>query len=181
MNDMSLSRLYRRLASAQPLPEMEGTDLAAVASADAQSSGLSARHQDAVVAKLAGSTKYADLARMLRALEPASEALATDVSGSRRSAHAPRGRELRPAAGARRHQGHLRWAGVAAACFAFAIGVGTWRSIESRHQAVVAQSAPSATDRIFASNDRIFSDAGSNGAHSQHHDEVFRGGFAAGG
>lgn len=179
MNDMSLSSLYRRLASAQPLPEIEGTDLAAVASA--QASGLSARHQDAVVAKLAGSAKYADLARMLRALEPASEALAADVGGVRRNAHAPRGRELRPAAGARRHQGHLRWAGVAAACFAFAIGVGTWRSIESRHQAAVAQSASPAADRIFASNDRIFSDARSGGESRQHRDEVFRGGFAAGG
>jgi len=178
MNDMSLSRLYRRLASARPQPELDGADLAAVVSGDAQA-GLSARHRDAVVAKLAESAKYADLARMLRALEPVSAGLAADVAGCRRAAHPIRGRELRLAGGARRHPGFLRWAGAAAACLAVAIGVGTWRTLESERPQAGVQ-AP-AQDRIFASNDRIFASSADHARPARTHregDVVFRGGFA---
>ncbi|GAA0718326.1 hypothetical protein [Dokdonella soli] len=189
MKDMSLSSLYRRLVSARPQPDVDAADLVAVVSADEGSGELSARHRDAVVEKLAASPQHADLARMLRALKPASEALATSMNEHRHGAHPLRAREQqRLAAGARRgHVHRLRWAAGLAACLAVALGVFAWHHEDGQHlmTAGTARTAP-LPDRIFTSSDRIFASSSGEAGHgeSARHgggDEVFRGRFSAGG
>ena len=178
MNEMSLSRLYRRLVSARPQPAIDASDLT-------DGSEMSQPRREALAAKLASSTEYADLARMLGALEPVSRALAEDVAAERRvAAHPARVRELRPAAGARRsHARHLRWAGAMAACLAVALGLWSGR-VDQRgplHVASTAKPAASA-DRIFTSSDSIFSSSSEarNERPNRHDkgDEVFRASFS---
>ncbi|HEY6942405.1 MAG TPA: hypothetical protein VI238_13165 [Dokdonella sp.] len=143
MNDMSLSRLYRRLAAERPaLPE-------------------------------------AELGRLLRELEPESEALAAAVAALRRPAHPVRPRGHRFAAA--RRPAALRWVGSLAACCALVVGAfalhghraGRWHDVAS---STVSAPAP---DRIFSSNDRIFA---SNLPHeSPRSDELFKTDFSSGG
>ncbi len=182
MNDMSLSRLYRRLVSSCPQPDVEAADL--VSAADDGAQALSERHRDAVVAKLAASTKHADLTRMLRALKPESEALANGVGEQRRAAHPQRAREQRAAAGARRGHLHgLRWAAGMAACLAVVLGLWSREHGDVAQGVVAGAKSTALPDTIFASNDRIFStvDDSRHRGSSSHRDEVFRGGFAVGG
>lgn len=156
MNGLSLSRLHRRMTAARPRPAIDAVDLADGLPADES-------QRDALAAKLAASPAHADLARMLRALEADSQALARDVAVARRRsiAHVVPLREARPAAGARRSQGHrlqghrLRWAGAMAASLAVALGL--WAEHGRRHEpAVAAQAVAPQSDRIFASHDVIF-------------------------
>jgi len=184
MNDMSLSRLYRRLVSSRPQRDVEAADLVAAAADGAQA--LSERHRDGVVARLADSPKYADLTRMLRALAPESEALATEVAGQRRAAHPQRAREQRHSAGARRGrlQG-LRWAAGMAACLAVVLGLWSREHADVSQGVVAGARSTTLPDTIFASNDRIFSTVDDSrhrdsGLHRRG-DEVFSGGFAVGG
>lgn len=183
MNDMSLSRLYRRLVSSRPQPDVEAADLVSVADDGARA--LSERHRDAVVAKLADSARHADLTRMLRALKPESEALATSVGEQRRAAHPQHARGQRPAAGARRGHLHgLRWAAGMAACLAVVLGLWSREHADVAQGVVAGSRTTTLPDTIFASNDRIFStvdDSRHRGAPSHRGDEVFRGGFAVGG
>jgi hypothetical protein len=178
MNEMSLSRLYRRLVSARPQPVIDAADLT-------DAGEMSQPRREALAAKLASSTEYADLARMLRALEPASRTLAEDVAAERRvAAHPARVRELRPAAGARRsHARHLRWAGAMAACLAVALGLWSERADQRGPTHIAATTKPSAAgDRIFTSSDSIF--ASSSEARHQHPnrrnggDELFHASFS---
>lgn len=175
MNDMSLSRLYRRLVSARPAVEIDAVELADAVSSDA---GASAR-RDAVVANLATSPAHASLARMLRALKPESESLAASVRESR-VAHPQRQRDQRVAAGARRGV-HVRWISGIAACFAVVFGLWSWQGAH-RHDEVVASTAAShRADRIFTTQDRIFASSEAAPAQNQRKsDQLFRANFASG-
>lgn len=121
MNDMSLSRLYRRLAAERP------------------------------------ASPEAELGRLLRELEPESEALAAAVAAVRRPAHPQRLRERRLVA--TRRPAALRWVGSLAACCALAVGAFALHGHRSARWDGVAPTSSATTivaDRIFSSNDRIF-------------------------
>ena len=77
MNDTSLSSLYRRMTAGAAGREVDANVL--VAAIDA--SDLPAERREAVAAVVAGSSAHASLARMLRELQPESEALAEAVRG----------------------------------------------------------------------------------------------------
>jgi hypothetical protein len=180
MNDMSLSRLYRRLVSTRPHPAVDDAELVDALAPEAPAGEIDARRA-ATIEKLASSPAHSALARMLQALRPDSEALASQVNERRRVAHPTRQREQRVAAGARRHP--LRWAGSIAA-MALAFGLSTWHGTQTQHRDNVAaasgqgKAAPS-SDRIFTADDRIF--ASSTDTHSRGGDELFRGSFSSGG
>lgn len=183
MNDMSISSLYRRLVANRPRPDLDPADLVDAVSADPDRTGLPAARHAAVADALASSAGHAGLARMLRALRPASAELAERVNERRRVAHPLRDRHARPAAPARRiHVRRLRWAGAAAACLAVVLGL--WSSqhaaVRTGDRVAAVRAAP-LPDRIFTSRDRIF--AWSSDTHAGHRggDEVFHGGFASGG
>jgi hypothetical protein len=184
MNDMSLSSLYRRLTSARVRVDVDATELV---DALAPTGGADAERRAAMAAKLAASRPYARLARMLRELRPASEALAGKVNERRHAAHPARQRDLRPAAGARRvHAPHLRWASGIAACLAVVFGLWSWHGSELQSSGGVAMStetAASKPDRIFTTQDKIFASSGDAGVHghARDSDELFRGNFSRGG
>jgi len=176
MNETSLSRLYRRLVSARPQPAVDAIDLA-------DAGEMSQPRRDALAAKLASSTEYADLARMLGALKPTSQALSEDVAAARRAAaHPARTREPRPAAGARRANVRpLRWVGAMAACLAVALGLWSGRADHHGPATVAATSKRAAVgDVIFTSRDSIFA-ASSDSRHppaNRGGDELFRANFS---
>ena len=186
MNDMSLSRLYRRLLSTREQPVVDAHELASAMGAD----GLASERRAALAADLAASPQHADLARMLRALEPASAALAEHVGRTRHLAHTQRTRHTRSAAAARRGRTHrLRWAGGVAACLMVTLGLTLWHleSVRHAHHHTATLTpkvhATPLSDRIFTSEDVIFaaSDAARHGHPRTRGDELFRGSFAAGG
>lgn len=123
---------------------------------------------------------HSHLARMLRALQPESEALADKVNERRRAAHPVRQREQRVAAGARRNP--VRWAGSIAASLAVVFGLLAWQGSRVQTHNPVASSAAPAPDRIFTTSDHIFAsnvDAKLSG-HTRG-DELFKGSFSSGG
>jgi hypothetical protein len=145
MNEMSLPRVYRRLAEQRPaLPE-------------------------------------AELGRLLRELQPESEALAAEVARVQRPSHPLRARELRAATGGRRRAAPARWIGALAACLALAIGVFSLRELHTERWSNVAGAAHSISqpERIFGSNDRIFA-ASNDRVTLLPGDELFRGSFSGG-
>ena len=184
MNENSLSRLYRRLSTARPAPAVDAAELA-----DALAG--SAAPNEALAAQLAASPQHADLARMLRALQADSEALAAGVNAARRGAHPLRPRTVRHHAAAPRRAAHpLRWAGGLAACLAVALGVvGVWQGERGSrwHDVAAASQSVVLPDRIFTTRDRIFASAEGTqahaaGAHETVHgggDDLFRGGFGS--
>lgn len=179
MNEMSLSRLYRRLTSARAHPDVDAAELVDALKTD------TAAGREAVAQTLAVSPPHADLARMLRELQPTSESFVGKVNERRHIAHPARQRELRPAAGARRmHAPHLRWVGGIAACFALVLGLWSWHGEEMQGGGNVAASkaAPSSKDRIFTTNDRIFASS-TETHHLKTHggDELFHANFSSGG
>lgn len=191
MNEMSLSRLYRRLLSTRAQPLVDAQELASVVNAD-PADAIGAERREAVVASLANSPQQADLARMLNALMNASAALAENVDKSRRTAHPQRLRNARPAAGARRGRVHyLRWAGGIAACLAVTLGLSLWHleKVHHQHHHMATSTHPvhsvPLSDRIFTSNDVIFASSDETlrrqQAPSHQGDELFRGSFAVGG
>jgi len=146
MNEMSLSRLYRRLAEQRPAqPE-------------------------------------AELGRLLRELQPESEALAAEVARVRHPAHPLRGREVRVAAAGRRRAAPARWIGALAACLALAIGVFSVQELREQRWNNVAAAAHSIAqpERMFASGDRIFA-ASNDSVARPPNDEIFHARFSAGG
>jgi hypothetical protein len=174
MNDMSLSSLYQRLTGAQPAQCIDADDLVAVVAGDKT---LDAARRDAVVATLAQSSAHAGLARMLRALEPASQALAADMGERRVASHRTHHRDV--GAAHRAHVRRLRWSGALAASLVVAVGVWNWHQGET-HPLDTAANLPHAaavTDRIFTSNDRIFADNRPR-ARSGESDRVFSSNFA---
>lgn len=182
MNDMSLSRLFRRLtAQRSPAVEVDADELSAAVVGEGDASG-----REAVATKLADSPRYADLARMLNALQPASAELAEGVR-RRGSAHPQRSREVRPVHHARRASHRpLRWVGGLAACLAVALGVaGVWHGkVDAPHRNVVASvTTAQAPDRIFTSQDQIFAsnDVPAHHLKSKHGgDKLFHGDFSGG-
>jgi hypothetical protein len=182
MNEHSLSRLYRRLTAQRvEIAEADAGELSAVADGT-----VDAARRETAAAKLAASARHADLARMLRALQPASVELSGQVR-RRGSAHPQRSREARPQHHARRISHRpLRWVGGLAACLALTLGVvGVWHgdarrgNVDSAHHDSMASAQR--PDRIFTSQDRIF--AGNDGAshrESGGRDELFRGDFSGG-
>lgn len=185
MNDMSLSSLYRRMTSGRTA-EVDAAELVAAATG----AELAPDRREAVAAALAGSAAHASLARMLRDLQPESEALAEAVGTRRHAAHPLRNRETRVAAGARRHHGRghgLRWVGALAACFVFAFAL-NFRHGEAptHHWNDVAASASSTVlpDRIFTTRDHIFAasdDAPRGRGGDAPEDKLFQANFAIGG
>ncbi|MBA8889783.1 hypothetical protein FHW12_004030 [Dokdonella fugitiva] len=121
----------------------------------------------------------AELGRLLRELEPESEALATAVAALRRPAHPARLREHRFAAA--RRPAALRWVGSLAACCALVVGAFALHGHQAARWNVASSSSstPAAADRIFSTNDRIFA---SNLPHETvRSDELFRTDFSSGG
>lgn len=176
--DASLSQLYRRM-TAQRADAVGVDELAAVAAGSAD---------ETIAAKLAASSRHADLARLLRELEPASAELAESVR-RQGCAHPQRGRDAARPAHRGRHVVHrgARWLGgfAAAACLALALGVvGLWHGrMEAPHSPeTTAAVAPDKADRIFTSNDRIFSanDMSRHAKSTRGGDELFRSDFAGG-
>lgn len=184
MNDMSLSSLYRRMTS-RSAAEVDAAELVATATG----AELAPDRREAVAAALAGSAAHASLARMLRDLQPDSEALAEAVGTRRRALHPLRSRETRVAAGARRHHGRghgLRWVGALAACFVFAFALNFRHGEAPTHWNDVAASATSTVlpDRIFTTRDRIFAasdDAPRGRGGDGPQDQLFQANFAIGG
>jgi hypothetical protein len=158
MTDRSLSSLYRRL-NAQSHAGVAGLFDADTLVAAAAGT-LSGDRRDEVAARLSRSPLQTDLVRMLRELTPASEALVQGLGERQVAAHTRNGRGFRHAAVAQRRQAvGLRWAGLAA-CLAVAIGVVSWHQhgVHSQEAAIAAaMEAAARPDRIFTSNDRIFS------------------------
>lgn len=190
MNELSLSRLYRRLTSAPAQSDMDAADLADVVTGDVDSADVADARHDAIVARLATSAPHAALARMLVALKPSSASLAETMNRHRRNnAHPVRVREMRPAAGALRGRVHrLRWVGAIAACACAAVVLGMWshQHEQTQDEGIATRSAVApASDRIFTSRDEIFasSDAAMHHrrAHARADDELFHGSFSAGG
>jgi hypothetical protein len=183
MNEMSLSRLYRRMTS-RTVRNVNADELVDALAPD---SGLTAERREALAADVAASAAQADLARMLRALQPESEALAADVERvNRTNVHPLRAREVRVANGARRHARPLRWVGSIAACCALAFGVFALNGGKDSDWNNVSASATSAVqqDRIFTSNDVIFASADRSAPRTRAArggDELFRGDFSSGG
>ena len=123
---------------------------------------------------------HSNLARMLRALQPESEALADKVNERRRTAHPVRQREQRVAAGARRNP--VRWAGSIAASLAVVFGLLAWQGSRVQTDSPVASSTAPAPDLIFTSSDHIFASNGDvKPSRHTRGDELFRGSFSSGG
>jgi hypothetical protein len=175
MNDMSLSRLYRRLVSARPAIKVDADQLADTVSTTAGS----AAQRAAVVASLAVSPAHAAVARMLRALKPESEALALQVSEGRRTAHPSRQRDQRVAAGARRGV-HVRWISSVAACFALVFGLWSWQGTHTQDDNVANSVVSRGGDRIFTTQDHIFGSSAEPSANRRKSDELFRANFSSG-
>lgn len=179
MNEMSLSRLYRRLTEARPAPHVDAAELA-----DALAG---AAPREALAMQLAASPRHADLARLLSALQADSEALAAGVNAARRGTHALRPRAVRHHAAAPRRAAHpRRWAGGLAACLAVALGLGLWHGERASRWDDVAAASQSVAmpDRIFTTRDRIFAsvDAQAPAANQPGRgggDDLFRGGFGS--
>jgi hypothetical protein len=116
----------------------------------------------------------AELGRLLRELEPESQALATAVAALQRPAHPVRLRERRFAAA--RRPAALRWVGSLAACCALVVGAFALHGHRAARWDGVASSSGSTPVVV---SDRIFS---SNMPHeAMHSDEVFRSDFSSGG
>lgn len=124
----------------------------------------------------------AELGRLLRELQPESEALAAEVARLQRPAHPMRGRDVRVAAGGRRRAAPARWIGAIAACLALAVGVFSLHESRGQRWDNVAGAADSVSlpNRIFVSSDRIFA-ASNDSVAPASGDEIFRGRFSAGG
>ena len=114
----------------------------------------------------------AELGRLLRELEPESEALAAAVNALRRPAHPVRARGQRFAT---HRPAALRWVGSLAACCALAVGAFALHGHRATHWDEVASNSTTAAapDRIFASN--------MPHEKTLHGDELFRSDFSTGG
>ncbi|WP_348060622.1 hypothetical protein [Dokdonella sp.] len=172
---MSLSRLYRRLVASRPAVEVDAVELADAMAGD----GSASAERVAMVAKIAPSPAHAALARMLQALKPESEALASSVRDSARLTHPMRQRDQRVAAGARRHVKIRRISGIAA-CLAVAFGLWSWQG-SHRQEEVVARATSHSGDRIFTTRDQIFASSEAAPAQNQQRgDQLFKANFTSG-
>lgn len=179
MNERSLSRLYRRLHAARPHAALDAHDLVDAVAHAAGSATRVGEHHDAVVAELASSPVHADLARVLRALEPESERLAQQVEAARGSVVALAPRQQHKPAGT--HSRPLGWIGAIAAGVMVAFGAWSWHAEQrAPHSGDVA--ATTMPDRIFTSQDHIFASSDAPQGHgAHHHDELFHADFSKGG
>lgn len=151
MTERSLSKLYQRMGN-QGL----GSDLIDADTLVAASCGsLSGDRRDEVAARLSCSPLQTDLVRLLHDLNADSATLAQAVNARQSLAHSRDGRRIRHAGDARRHVAHLRWAGLAA-CLVLVFGFVFWHP-GADHSAEQGISAIAKPDRIFTSQDRIFS------------------------
>ncbi len=174
MNEMSLSRLYRRLTAR---PAVAPVDADALCAAVARAPAEAGRRQAAIEA-IADSAAHADLARLLIALQDDSQALATQVR---------RVRTAMPmrAAPARRHgmMSRLRWAAPLAAGLLAAVAVLAVHRNELHHPTGMAAATPVpvAAERVFSKQDRIFSSSDALAHEATRSDELFRSDFSEGG
>lgn len=173
MTDRSLSSLYRRL-NAQPAGRADGL-LDADTLVAAAAGSLSGDHRNEVAARLSRSEVQTDLVRILRDLAPMAESVAQAVNARKVAPHARGGRTIRHAVGAARNRpAVMRWSGLAA-CLAVALGITSWHQhgVRTEEAAIAAAlEAASRPDRIFTSNDRIFS-MKLDSPHQDHSDRVF--------
>ena len=182
MNDLSLSSLYRRMTGRAVDTSIDADAICAAASG----SDLPADRREAVAKVVARSSAHASLARMLRALEPESAALAAAVAARPHVAHPARSRDARVAGGARRPkqgQHRLRWVGAIAACFVFAFALNVRQDEAPVHWDDVSASADSVAlpDRIFTTQDRIFASLDAPAPAPAQSDRLFQADFAIGG
>jgi hypothetical protein len=153
MTEQSLSKLFQRLRSDG---RSIGADLLDADTLIAASSGtLSGDRRDEVAATLSRSPLQTDLVRMLHELAGDSATVANAVNARESLAHVRNGRRVRHAGDAKRHTSQLRWAGLAA-CLMLAFGMVVWHPLSQHSDGSIAVEA-SKPDRIFTSQDRIFS------------------------
>jgi len=163
MTKPSLSNLYRQSANL-PVDALDADTLVRAAAGT-----LSADQAEAVAQVLASSPVHADLARMLRALEPAAVALARDTALVHAPDHARRSHGDRRHASAARRERRGGWQlGAVAACLI--AGVALWTS-RPHHM-------PSQDDTALAVRDDVIFDASSMdrlALEPSTHDVIFRG------
>jgi hypothetical protein len=176
MNDMNLSRLYRRLTGTNAI-SLVADDLVA-----ASEGALAPERRETVARGLGESSAQAKLAHVLRDLASDSDALATDVARIRRdTAHRRPQRTERRVGAHRRIAASLRWAAGMAACLVAVVGLWTLRHAEMQ-QAPVHRPALVRADVIFSTRDTIsnFSMDGASAPANARGDHLFRGDFAGG-
>ena len=153
MTEQSLSKLFQRLRSDGC---SMGTDSLDADTLVAASSGtLTGDRRDEVAARLSRSPLQTDLVRMLHELAGDAATVANAVNARGSLAHSRSARRVRHAGDSRRHASPLRWAGLAA-CLMLAFGMIVWHPL-SQHSAGSVAIEASKPDRIFTSEDRIFS------------------------
>ncbi len=151
MTEQSLSKLYQSIGT-----RAFGADLLeADTLVDASSGNLSGDRRDEVAARLSRSPAQTDLVRLLHDLSADSTTLAQAVNSRQGMAHSRDGRRTRHAGDARRHASQLRWAGLAA-CLVLVFGFVFWHP-QGDHAAEQTLTTTTRPDRIFTSQDRIFS------------------------
>lgn len=157
MTEQKLSTLYRRMlveSASGPAGLLDADTLVA-----ASAGTLKGDRRNEVAARLSRSPLQTDLVRLLRELAPESAALATAVSERQGLAHARHGRAQRLGNASRRHARPLRWVGLAA-CLSLVVGAVFWQMrLDSPADAgsSITMQAAARPDRIFTSQDRIFS------------------------
>ena len=155
MTENSLSDLYRRMnaQALTPAGDLLDTDTLIAAS----TGSLSGDRRDEVAARLSRCEAQTDLVRLLRELSGDATQLAAAVNSREYLAHshARDGRRVRHGASGNQRLQRVRWAGLAA-CLMLVAGVVFWspQGQQLDDDSVAATAKP---DRIFTSQDRIFS------------------------
>ena len=157
MTERNLSTLYRRMlveAASGPAGLLDADTLVA-----ASAGTLKGDRRNEVAARLSRSPVQTDLVRLLRELAPQSAALAATVAERQGHSHLRDAREHRRGHAARRHARRLRWVGLAA-CLSLVVGAVFWQARIDSSDASGSQltaHTQARPDRIFTSQDRIFS------------------------
>ena len=154
MTERSLSTLYRRMRSeaASAAPDLMDAGTLVAASAGR----LKGDRRDEVAALLSRSPLHTDLVRLLRELEPDAANLVEALGDRPALGHSRSGRDQRHADPARRHARRLRWVGLAA-CLMLVFGALVWQPELRRSTPESDTQALNRPDRIFTSEDEIFS------------------------
>ncbi|HET9034444.1 MAG TPA: hypothetical protein VFN25_16255 [Dokdonella sp.] len=173
MTERSLSKLYRSMGD-----QALGSDLLDADTLLAASSGsLSGDRRDEVAARLSRSPVQTDLVRLLHDLNADSAKVAQAVNSRQSLVHSRDGRRTRHAGDPRRHATQLRWAGLAAG-LVLVFGFVLWHP-QTDHSSDQTMAAAVKPDRIFTSQDRIFS-MNDDALPTNAADNVFRSNFNGG-
>lgn len=153
MTEQSLSKLYQRLSAYPRSSSCSFLDADTLVAASAGT--LSGDRRDEVAATLSRSPLQTDLVRMLHELSADSAVIATAVNARESLAHSRNGRPVRHATDKRRTVIRLRLAGLAA-CMMLVFGIVVWHP-SAQHSSTTVATEAAKPDRIFTSQDRIFS------------------------